>query len=150
MLSKLPDVVREKVVTQLRHGAEGMAAVKQPKLLLSVLLLSVVHWGLIGISIQCSLWAFDIQADIVTVSLLLGLVILSTSIPTSPGNVGTVQLAYTLGLQTNGASASVIVAASVFYHVLAYVSVLVVAVLFLSQFGYSWRRLKQDISSKNP
>jgi hypothetical protein len=63
------------------------------------------------------------------------------SLPSGPGYVGSIQLAFTLGLAPFGVAAGPAIAASVFYHVLVCGSLIVAGLIALHRLGGTLRSL---------
>lgn len=140
----LPRQLQHTVLNQVRHGAAGLDAVKEPRLLLGVAATSVLLWGSMWICVYISLLALDIDVPLSATFLVLVFTALSLALPTSPGYIGSIQLAYTLALKPYAVSAGDAFAASVFYHALAYLSVVIAGILFLKTLGYSARNIKRE------
>ena len=144
LLTPLPDGFRNAVVEQLEAAAEGLQSVTQPRLLLRIAFNSVLQWGLMGICIWCSLLALDIHIPLAGVVLVLVATIVGISLPTSPGYVGNIQLAFVVALQPFGIGAGEAIAASVFYHVLAYCAVVITGFGFLHKMGLGLGEIRQQ------
>jgi uncharacterized membrane protein YbhN (UPF0104 family) len=70
------------------------------------------------------------------------LTVIGVSLPTAPGYVGSIQLAFVLALKPAGVAPESALAASMFYHVLAYVSVVGGGLVFLRHYGMRFGQLK--------
>lgn len=138
----LPQGAAERILGQLERGAIGAAALRSPSLLARVLLTSVLQWLGMMACVALSLQAFGIQATIGATLVVMVFMVIGTSLPNSPGFVGSIQLAYVLALRPFGVSTESAIAASVYFHVLAYLSVVVVGLYCLRGMGVSWRELR--------
>jgi hypothetical protein len=73
--------------------------------------------------------------------LTVALLNVAVALPTSQGFVGSVQAAYVLALLPYSVSKEAAIAASIYFHVLAYASVVVAGLIFLNKAGQSLRSL---------
>lgn len=131
----LPQGIRAKVIEQLDLADTGMSPLRQPGTLSLIVLWSLAQWLLMLLCIFLSLRAFSIDLPLSASVVVLAFTILSVTLPTSPGYIGSIQLAYYLALTPYGISASLAFSASLFYHVLAYGAVVVVGSFFAHRHG---------------
>jgi uncharacterized protein (TIRG00374 family) len=131
----LPEKTRTWLETQLERAASGLQALGQPRLLLSIAATSLLQWGFMLVCGWLSLRALHIDVPYEVLLALAALTVIGVSLPTAPGYIGSIQLAYTLALTPHGVAPSTAFAASVFYHVLAWLSVVVVGALCLKRAG---------------
>lgn len=139
----MPDRMQLKIREQLGLIAKGFQALRHPRLLIIVAINSIVQWILMGLCILFSLWALDISVPPSGAAMVLVATIIGISLPTSPGYVGNIQLAFSLALLPYGVSPEAAVAASVYYHVIAYTSVLVAGSFCLHRYGYNLSELRR-------
>ena len=150
LLSPLPAGAGRFILEQLEAAAQGLQSVTRPDLLIRISLNSVAQWGLMGVCIWCSLAALDIEVPLAGVVLVLVATIVGISLPTSPGYVGNIQLAFVVALQPFGISADAAIAASIFYHILAYLAVVVVGFGFLHRMGLGMFEIREKARSSAP
>jgi len=132
----LPEPLSNVILKHLEAIAHGCASIRSPRLLIRVAANSILQWGLMGLCIWFSLLAIDIHVPVPGVILVLVATIVGVSLPASPGYLGSIQLAFVVALRPFGIDAAQAVAASVFYHVLAYVAVVVVGFTYAHRLGY--------------
>jgi uncharacterized protein (TIRG00374 family) len=137
----LPERLARALVDQIRAGIAGLRALRDPRLLSAALLASLAQWAFMFACVWLSLFALDIEAGPAAALLALILTVVGTSLPNSPGYVGSIQLAFTLALAPFGTGPSQAVAASLFFHVLAYLSVVLVGLALLPSAGLRLREL---------
>ncbi len=150
ILAVLPEKIRAAILKQLVAIVDGLGSLNHPALIARVILNSLIQWGLMGFCIWMSLLAVDIHIPMTGVILVLVSTIIGISLPTSPGYVGNIQLAFVVALQAFGISPDDAIVASIFYHVLAYVSVLMTGGYFAHRLGYGLTDLdkeSQDIAT---
>lgn len=129
----------------LKHtalGVEGLAALRSPLLLIKVMLVSMVHWAVWVFAVWCSLQALEIEAPVVASLFAAVLLVIGTNLPNSPGYVGSVQVAFLLGLRPFGASPEESLAASVLLHLLTYPTIVVAGVICLRTLRIGWNELR--------
>ena len=136
LMSWMPDPMSNTILKHLEAATRGIASIRNPKLLIQIAANSILQWGLMGLCIWFSLLAVDIHVPVSGVILVLVATIVGISLPASPGYLGSIQLAFVVALRPFGIDAAQAVAASVFYHVLAYVAVVVVGFTYAHRLDY--------------
>jgi len=140
----LPARLHASLLDQLETAAGGLAAIKDYRLMLMLMLSSLLQWGLLGICILVSIAAFHIQVPLSGAFLVLALMVATLTLPNTPGYFGPIQLAFTLALKPFGIDPASAFAASMFYHVLAYFSVLIAGFYYTRQLGLTFKRLSRE------
>ena len=151
--SVLPARLAAAVIRQVELGVEGLAALRSPLLLLKVLFASIVHWAVWIFSVWCSLRALEIDVPPVAALFATVLLVIGTNLPNSPGYIGSIQLAFVLALRPFGATTEESLAASVFFHLLAYPSIVLVGIGYLRSQHVGWHELREILPgppSKGP
>jgi uncharacterized membrane protein YbhN (UPF0104 family) len=100
---------------RVQRGLPGLAALSNLRTLLRTCVLSIVQWSCIIVAIWLSVRAVGHE---VTVRAAIGVWVrrvLGLTLPLSPAQLGTTQLAYMLGLSLTGTNDEVAFAASVVY-----------------------------------
>ncbi len=136
----LSDRVRGWVLQTLRQGADGLAVLRDPRLVARCLFNTLAQWGLAGLQMTLALWAFDVQIAPATACLLVAVVALGVTVPSAPGFLGVIQALFLLVIneRTVGpVDPAAVFAASVYYHMTQYLLVTVSGLAFLSRFGLS-------------
>lgn len=146
----LPAGVTRFIVEQLEAAAQGLASVARPRLLLKITGNSMLQWALMGVCIWLSLLALDLSLPVSGVVLTLVATIIGISLPTSPGYVGNIQLAFVVALGPFGVSPSVAIAASIFYHVLAYLAVVIVGFYCAHRIGFGMSTVRNEALESDP
>lgn len=139
--SILPGRVAGRLPEQLRSGIAGLGALRDARLLASALFTSLLQWAFMFACVWLSLFALGVTTEPGAAMLALLLTVIGTSLPNSPGYVGSIQLAFTLALAPYGSGPSQAIAASLFFHVLAYLSVVVAGLLLLPTVNLRLREL---------
>lgn len=137
----LPERIAAALLNHVRTGILGLGALRAPRLLASALLASFAQWAFMFACIWLSLFALAVPAKPVAALLALVLTVIGTSLPNSPGYIGSIQLAFTLALAPFGVAPAQAIAASLFFHVLAYLTVVIVGLSLLPGAGLRFKEL---------
>lgn len=131
----LPGRLAHKLAGLLLNFAEGLAVVRTPRRLASVLLLSFPLWLSIAFGIWVVTEAFGIDMPFTGSFLLIALLIVGVSVPT-PGGVGGFEAAVQIGLTSfYGVPNDRAVGAALVLHVVSLLPTLALGFLFLIQDG---------------
>ena len=144
LTSWMPSKYSDLLVALLESVVRGFESIRKPRLAFRIAAYSLIQWALMGGCIGLSLAALHIDVPISGVVLVLVATILAISLPTSPGYIGNIQFAFVIALQPFGIEPALAVAASAFYHVLAYVAVVVVGFAYLHATGYGMLQLRNE------
>ncbi len=102
----------------LRQARVGLGAIGTPRLLVPIFGLSVLQWLVILGCVAFSLRAVDVSVTLAGAVSVLLLNVIGLTLPAAPGHVGTVQLAFLVGLAPFGVPHEEAFAASVVYNFL--------------------------------
>lgn len=138
---RMPANIRDNLVSHASKAIEGLHILGDYRRLARVTANSFVQWLLMGVCILISLHALDLDVPVSAALLVLVATIIGISLPTGPGYIGNIQIAFVIALQPFGVSASDAMAASIYYHVLAYVAVIVVGFFYLYRIGYRFTQV---------
>ena len=144
LFSVLPDRIIASVEMHLASAARGVRSLVSPTLILRAIANSLMQWTLMGVCIWLSLIALDIEVPITGAIIVLVATIIGISLPTSPGYIGNIQLAFVVSLEAYGVSAEKAVASSIYYHFLAYVSVVSVGFACQYRLGYKAAEIRSS------
>jgi len=150
LMSWMPEPISTKILKHLEAATRGIASIKNPNLLIRITANSILQWSLMGLCIWFSLLAVNIHVPASGVILVLVATIVGISLPASPGYLGSIQLAFVVALRPFGIDAAQAVAASVFYHVLAYVAVVVVGFTYAHRLGYGILEIEAEARASTP
>jgi hypothetical protein len=131
--------LRDRLLAQLRAGAAGAATLKRPSAWAPLLVSSIAQWACMCGCIAASCFALGLQTPPPAYAAVLGLTIVGMSLPSGPGYVGSIQLAFSLALAPFAVPTSDAIAASLFYHVLVCGSLTLAGVASLYRLGGRWR-----------
>lgn len=111
----IPEALKSWSLHQIERFQIGLVAIRDMRMMLTVIAISVLQWSLIVGAIWCSAAAVGESATIVALVATFVLILLALMLPNSPLQIGTAQLAFTIGLGTGGIMATTAVAASLIY-----------------------------------
>lgn len=133
---RVPVTLREKVDRLLETAAAGLASLKSPVTLLTIVVVSLLQWALNGGMMYLSLRSFGVDVPLSAAMVLLGVVALGVAVPASPGFFGVIQVCFTDTLQIFPVSRPAVLAASIYYHMSQYIPVTLLGLLWLSRSGF--------------
>lgn len=136
----------EPVLEQLRAASAALDTLRSARAFSFVFAMSVLQWLLMFGCIWISLYAARIEAGALAAAVVTVFTVIGISLPNSPGYVGSIQLAFTLALEPFGVAPAQAVAASLFFHALAYVSVVLTGLSLLPLAGLSVQEIARRTS----
>ena len=148
----LPEAIGGKIVGLAETGADGLNALREPRLLAAIVANSLVQWALNGLLVWLALWAFGVSISFAAACLVLAAVAFGVTLPSTPGYFGVLQGAFVLamsGLPGFESQRSAIVAASIAYHAMQWVPVTLVGLLGFRLTGLSRSELASEASGTN-
>lgn len=126
----LPAAVTQKICNILIAGAQGLASLKDFRLVIGMLLLSLVKWGINGGLVLLSLWSFGLPHTVPIAMVLLGAIAFGVAVPSSPGYIGVMQLIFASVMTFFTNDQEAIFAASIYYQFTQWIPVTLSGVLF--------------------
>jgi glycosyltransferase 2 family protein len=140
----LPASWRTIIVDQFEAGALGAQAVRSASMYVKVGAVTLLQWGFMCACTWISLAAVGLSLPWAAAGVVLATTILSMTLPSGPGYVGTLQLAYVLALSSFDVARSEAIAASVFYLVSLWVPLVAGGALLLVRMGMTLADLKDE------
>lgn len=141
----LPTKWLTRLTEMLSSGANGLSAIKQPKLLIGIMAFSIASWVVNGMVIHMALWSFGLPNSLLISCIVLGLTAVGAAMPAAPGYVGIIQLCFmtVLGVFTDDHAG--VFAASIYYHLIEYVIVTLTGLYFLNANGLSLTQVQSEV-----
>lgn len=127
LLRPAPPKMRSWTVKQLEKGASGLHALRKARLLGGVAALSLCMWAVMTVACLVALRTVQIEAGLAMAVVTLFLSVVGLALPTSPGFIGTIQIAFVLALVPFGIDRDHALAASIYYNALITIPPLLVA-----------------------
>ena len=143
----LPNKIVDKICSILEAGAKGLSAIRNVRLLIAMLIVTIIKWGMNGFLIWLSLWSFDVDVSLAVAMVLLCLIAFAVALPSAPGYFGVMQLAFTVALAPFVAveeSRAAILAASIYFQMTQWIPVSIIGVVCFVYTGLSL----SDVDSK--
>jgi uncharacterized protein (TIRG00374 family) len=128
-----------KAAHHLRQARVGLGAIGAPRLLAPIFGLSLLQWLAILGCVTFSLWSVDVPVTVAGAASVLLLNVIGLTLPAAPGHVGTVQLAFIVGLAPFGVPQEGALAASIVYNFLMVVPTVVLGFPGLRRAGEELR-----------
>lgn len=134
----------EKVTGVLKSGATGLGALKNPRLVIGVLLLSLGNWVVNGMVIHLALRSFGLPNSLVISCIVLGLTAVGAAVPSAPGYLGVIQLCFITVLTLFPVDEANVLAASIYYHLTEYVLVTLTGLYYFNTMGVSLAEVQAE------
>ena len=131
----LPATLRASLTGMLESGAEGLASLRDAKLVSGIVITSAIQWFLNGAMIYAALWSFGIHLPLRASFIVMGVTAFGVAVPSVPGFFGVIQLCFWLSLSFFGAEKVDVLGASVYYHLAQYIPVTLVGLYYLARLG---------------
>lgn len=148
LLSRIfPETWLKKVTGTLISGAEGLHALKQPRLIAGILAFSLGSWLINGMVIHLALWSFGLPSDLMISCVVLGLTAIGAAVPAAPGYVGIIQVCFMTVLTRFTSDHAGIFAASIYYHGVEYIMVTLMGLYFLNTTGATLASVQSVLKS---
>jgi glycosyltransferase 2 family protein len=132
---------RDWLMRQARFGITSLEAVRQPRLLIGLLLWSVLVWVLSALTNYLVFQALDLTLPLSAALLLLVVLHVGTSVPSSPGRVGVFQYLVILSLSVYAVDKNIALGYSIVLYLVIYLSIAVIGGLCLWREKLSWQKL---------
>ena len=139
----LPQAFQHRIVDQLRAGAAGVQILRRPSRYARLAGISLLQWSFMCACAWISLAAIGQFVPAVAALAVLATTIVSMTVPSSPGYVGALQLAYVLALAPFGIERSDALAASFVYLVAVWAPLVVCGMVLLHRMGLKLRNVKE-------
>jgi uncharacterized protein (TIRG00374 family) len=120
----------------------GLQTVRDLQRFSIVLVTSIAVWLTVILEVRCALLAFDIQLPWLATAFVLSIAGLGIILPSSPGNVGTVEFFYVGALAIFQVNASIALSYALTLHTLDWMVITALGLIFLWQSGLSLRQMR--------
>jgi uncharacterized protein (TIRG00374 family) len=129
---RMPKRVSDRLARLVERFRSGLASLGRPRVLLLAVLVSILQWSIVLAAIAACARAVHNPASLVATTATFVLVILGLTLPNSPLQVGTTQLAFVVGLGVDGVSDTGAIAASLVYTAFLILPVMVIGAAVLA------------------
>ena len=141
VLRFFPERMNHFVTSLLRAFVTGLGALKDARLLAMSVFISVLIWLGYALTLFVMALAMDIQLTLFQAFVVLLIVTILLTLPSTPGFVGALELGITWGLMLFGVDASRAFAFALVYHVTQYVPVTIAGFIALSMEGIGMKEI---------
>ncbi len=145
----LPAKLSTGVLDMLSKGADGLAALRSGRDVFFIAVTSIVQWLLNGLIAYVALRAFHIDVTLATGLIVTGVTAFGVTIPSTPGYFGVIQLCFQISMNTQQPrpDPSLVLGASLYYHMSMWIPVTVLGLYFAQQFGLSLKDLRRTAAT---
>jgi hypothetical protein len=141
-ISFLSNPKRQFMVTKLESFIAGLKILKDPKLILTVFILSLLTWLLSSVSMFLTFKSLDIGVPSYATFFVLSVINLGLIIPSSPGYIGTYQFLSVIALSTFSVNKETALSFSIIHHALWYLPLTLLGLVFLWRENLNLAKLK--------
>ncbi|MDG1895530.1 MAG: lysylphosphatidylglycerol synthase transmembrane domain-containing protein [Fuerstiella sp.] len=133
----IPKSLTGKILDMLRAGAHGLAALRSGRTVFLIMLNSIVQWLLNGLLAYTALRAFHVPVTPTAGLIVTGVIAIGVTIPSSPGYFGVIQYCFAISMAAQGLDIdpSLVLGASLYYHISMYIPVTVLGLHYLHSLG---------------
>jgi len=146
--NRLKEGIIRKIAEFMLKFVTGLEMLKSKSQIAMVLFLSGLIWSIEVVNYFIVMKSFGIQLTIGAAAFTLVVANLGIMIPSSPGNVGTMQYFIILGLSVYGLTKDLALAYALVLHGLMYLSITILGIYFLYQMGLSFRSIRLSGKSR--
>jgi uncharacterized protein (TIRG00374 family) len=139
----IPSAVRRPVVDALEAFLDGVAALRDWRLVGRAFAWSVVIWLTVAFGTWVGFRAFDIDVPFVGAIFLQSVLALAVALPSAPGYFGVFEAAARVGLvEVWGVESSRALAFALGFHMAGFIPVTLIGFYYLWRVGLSWREVE--------
>ena len=133
----IPASLTGKILDMLRAGAHGLSALRSGKAVFLIMLNSIAQWLLNGLLAYTALRAFHVPVTPTAGMIITGVIAIGVTIPSSPGYFGVIQYCFAISMSAQGLDIdpSLVLGASLYYHISMYIPVTVLGLHYLHSLG---------------
>jgi len=135
--------LRERTEALILRFISGLEMLRDRRLILIVIGLSLVHWLILGVGISLGLAAFGIEVPPTGPYFVLSIVSLGVALPSAPGFIGTFQLLVERSLSVYGVSKDLCLSFSTVFHAILILPTTLIGLGFFLREHLTWKELKR-------
>jgi uncharacterized protein (TIRG00374 family) len=134
--------LEDPVGTFFTRFADGLAILKDPRRFILAFLWTLVHWLVCAASYVIAYYAIGLEAPFMSALFVQGIIVLAVAVPQAPGFVGVFEGFAMMALTIYGVDKEVAIAWAVAYHVVTYIPVTVLGLIYSIRMGLSFGEIK--------
>jgi len=115
--------------------AEGLSILKDPRRFLLAFMWTLIHWLVCAASYVIAYKAIGLEAPVMSALFVQGIIVLAVAVPSSPGFVGVFESFAMVALAIYGVDKDIAVAWAIAYHVVTYIPVTVLGLIYSARMG---------------
>ncbi|SFJ63327.1 lysylphosphatidylglycerol synthase transmembrane domain-containing protein [Planctomicrobium piriforme] len=146
----LPHSITDKICRMLEQGAHGLSSLKDYRLVLAIVVLSLVKWALNGMLVLLSLWSFGLPHSVPIAMVLLGAIAFGVALPSSPGYIGVMQAVFMEVMKFFTTDNEAVFAASIYFQFTQWVPVTLTGMIFFVLSGLKLEQVEQPVPEGEP
>lgn len=135
-----PGSWQERIKAEVVKCTTGLRSIAHPQLILFIVAASLLQWSFMCASNWMATIAVGITIPPWALFGPMGLMILGMTLPSTPGQLGVIEISYVLGLLPWGVSKEQALAAGLLFHLILYLSVITTAFIISRKLNISWTR----------
>ena len=135
----VPAPVRPKIFELAEHLMDGLATLRDGRMMVLVIFSSLLSWTLESSTYWIVMQAFDFQVSFFVLLLVVGFGNLSTILPSTAGYVGTFHAVAILTLTAFGVDQLLAGSYALVMHATLWTPMVVAGFIYLVKFGFGWR-----------
>lgn len=141
----LPAPVRRPIADALIAFLEGVAAIRNWRLVLLTLGWSLLVWGAGAVAFWIGFRAFGLDVPFVGAVFLQSVIALAVSLPSAPGFFGLFEAGARIGLvEVWGVESSRAVAFALGFHIAGFIPITALGLFYVWRLGLSWREVEES------
>ena len=141
----LPKPLRQPFVDTMRSFASGLVVLRDTRLFLASLSLTVAQWVFLALSFLLAFRAFDISVVPFSGAVFLQSVIaLAVAVPSSPGFFGPFEVGARLGLSLWSVPADQAISFAIGFHIAGFLPVTLIGVYYVWRLNLRWSEVKES------
>jgi glycosyltransferase 2 family protein len=135
------------VASFFERFADGLSILKDPRRFLLAFMWTAVHWLVCAGSYYIAYRAIGVNAPFMSTLFVQTIIVLAVAIPSSPGFVGVFETFAVLALAVYGVDKEIAFAWAIAYHVITYIPVTLLGILYSIRMGLQVGDLKRDAAA---
>ncbi|HUG42159.1 MAG TPA: lysylphosphatidylglycerol synthase transmembrane domain-containing protein [Longimicrobiales bacterium] len=141
----LPKTVRRPIADALVAFLEGVAAIRDWRIVLLTLGWSLVVWGAGAVAFWIGFRAFGLDVPFLGAVFLQSVIALAVSLPSAPGFFGLFEAGARIGLvEVWGVESSPAVAFALGFHIAGFIPITALGLYYVWRLGLSWRDVEES------
>jgi uncharacterized protein (TIRG00374 family) len=139
--------LEEPAANFLERFAAGLTILRDPKRFLLAFMWTLIHWLVCAASYVIAYKAIGLEAPIMSALFVQGIIVLAVAVPSSPGFVGVFESFAIVALSVYGVNKDIAAAWAIAYHVVTYIPVTVLGLIYSVRMGLHIGDIKQSTAN---